>query len=325
MAVNNLYQPWRAILSMINQCLTGKTFGHDRPRYLVLQMLWGIITIPPRRAEKKSLMLFLIVDSRSLSSVIWEELTIFTKDQHLHCILLKNTSDWVISNSFPKGEKYEVFGMPIPNELILNNIRNALYYSAYLEIVTKHDQKITAEQSGKKKPATAKQPKLKPASKPAPAPEPKFIFQRRTPATEEASTGPSAQPQDDTSANIVRDSPSPSNAITGDDTDKINSGGDTEIIPFGDERGDDVANVVNLEERTAKFDEDQAGSDPVDEHVILEDPLSSTGALSLRKNLDDAFTIGDQFVNDKATEDDQEKLNVESEVVSMVTVLIYQL
>nr|GFD35751.1 hypothetical protein [Tanacetum cinerariifolium] len=33
MAVNNLYQPWRAILSMINQCLTGKTSGFDRPRY----------------------------------------------------------------------------------------------------------------------------------------------------------------------------------------------------------------------------------------------------------------------------------------------------
>ncbi|GKE43541.1 hypothetical protein Tco_1470825, partial [Tanacetum coccineum] len=44
MAVNHLYQPWRAILSMINQCLTGKTYGHDRPGYPVLQMLLGIIT-----------------------------------------------------------------------------------------------------------------------------------------------------------------------------------------------------------------------------------------------------------------------------------------
>ncbi|GKE39544.1 hypothetical protein Tco_1462949, partial [Tanacetum coccineum] len=44
MAVNHLYHPWRAILSMINQCLTSKTSGHDRPRYPVLQMLWGIIT-----------------------------------------------------------------------------------------------------------------------------------------------------------------------------------------------------------------------------------------------------------------------------------------
>ncbi|GJV12609.1 hypothetical protein Tco_1354150 [Tanacetum coccineum] len=39
MSVNALYQPWRAILSMINMCLTGKTAGHDRPRHPVLQIL----------------------------------------------------------------------------------------------------------------------------------------------------------------------------------------------------------------------------------------------------------------------------------------------
>ncbi|GJW36174.1 retrovirus-related pol polyprotein from transposon TNT 1-94 [Tanacetum coccineum] len=43
MSVNSLYQPWRAILSMINMCLTGKTVGHDRLRHPVLQILWGII------------------------------------------------------------------------------------------------------------------------------------------------------------------------------------------------------------------------------------------------------------------------------------------
>ncbi|GKD54931.1 hypothetical protein Tco_1288318, partial [Tanacetum coccineum] len=42
MSVNALYQPWRAILSMINMCLTGKTVGYDRPRHPVLQILWGI-------------------------------------------------------------------------------------------------------------------------------------------------------------------------------------------------------------------------------------------------------------------------------------------
>ncbi|GKA82398.1 hypothetical protein Tco_0789146, partial [Tanacetum coccineum] len=63
---------------------------------------------------------------------------------------------------------------------------------------------------------------------------------------------------------------------------------------------------------------------PADEHVILEDPLSSTKTLSSMKNLDDAFTIGDQFINDKSTEDGPEKLNVEAEVVFMVTVPIYQ-
>ncbi|GJZ44085.1 hypothetical protein Tco_0591340 [Tanacetum coccineum] len=347
----------------------------------------------------------------------------------------------------PKGEVDEVFGMPIPNELISNNIRNAPYYNAYLEMVAKHDQKVTTEKEGKKKTASAKQPKSKPAteksSKPAPTTKPKvtkekpskpstakppkpkpakekstkatplqkagkgkvakvrnaqgqahvggvairepvaeatrplpvvegkgkaittnelaaqsllalhipkrrsttdqFIFQRRTPATKEASIGPSAQPQDDTSANIVHDSPSPADAETGADTDRTNSGGDTEILQFGDEQGDDVTEEVNLEDKTAEIDEGQVGSDPAktpesrrlpDDNKMDEnqagpdpgekDPPSSTGTLSLMKNLEDAYTIRDQFFNDKSTEDEPGKLNVEAEVVSMVTIPIYQ-
>ncbi|GJR41878.1 hypothetical protein Tco_1309981 [Tanacetum coccineum] len=61
-----------------------------------------------------------------------------------------------------------------------------------------------------------------------------------------------------------------------------------------------------------------------DKHVLLEDPLSSIGTLSSMKNLEDAYAIGDQFINDKSTDDEPGKLNVEAEVVSMVTVPIYQ-
>ncbi|GKD45743.1 retrovirus-related pol polyprotein from transposon TNT 1-94, partial [Tanacetum coccineum] len=42
MSVNALYQPWRAILSMINMCLTGKTIEYYRLRHPVLQILCGI-------------------------------------------------------------------------------------------------------------------------------------------------------------------------------------------------------------------------------------------------------------------------------------------
>nr|GEV01571.1 putative ribonuclease H-like domain-containing protein [Tanacetum cinerariifolium] len=77
----------------------------------------------------------------------------------------------------PKGEKDKVFRILIPNELISNNIRNATYYGAYLEMVSKHNRRIAAEKEGKKKPTTAKQPKPKPAneksSKPAPVPKTK--------------------------------------------------------------------------------------------------------------------------------------------------------
>ncbi|GJX32246.1 hypothetical protein Tco_0242101 [Tanacetum coccineum] len=383
-----------------------------------------------------------------------------------------------------KGEEDEVFGIQIPKELITNNIRNTPYYSAYLEMVAKHDHKFTTEEGGmkksvskvdqSKKPTTAKQPKpvsskqskpapakqLKPmkekSTKPTPSkkaskgkvrkvrkgksslqlvneeeqpePEPKpepepqgeevdydlqqeiqislesfqppvvgvafrkpvscitqklptvegkgkdiatdeqvaqslldlhnpkkksttdqFFLQRRTPAIEEASTRPSTQPEDDTSANIVHDTPSPISAYT----DKTNNEGDTEILNIGKEQGEDVANKVDLEEKTAEIDEDRDGSDPGkipesrpppervlmeedqagpnprqshvalfgpdlepmhddffatvypqvhkslkhldEEHVYLENPLSSTGTLSSIKNLDN-FTFASSFV-----------------------------
>nr|GFB59933.1 hypothetical protein [Tanacetum cinerariifolium] len=63
---------------------------------------------------------------------------------------------------------------------------------------------------------------------------------------------------------------------------------------------------------------------PVDEHVILEEPLSLSGTVSSMKNLDDVYTIRDQFINDKSTEDEPGKLNVKPKVISMVTVSIHQ-
>nr|GEZ29490.1 hypothetical protein [Tanacetum cinerariifolium] len=41
---NDLFQPWRALLTIINLCLMGKTSGFERPRAPVLQILWGVVT-----------------------------------------------------------------------------------------------------------------------------------------------------------------------------------------------------------------------------------------------------------------------------------------
>nr|GEV84429.1 hypothetical protein [Tanacetum cinerariifolium] len=111
-----------------------------------------------------------------------------------------------------------------------------------------------------------------------------FIFQRRTPTIKVSSSRPSAQAQYDTSANIVRDSPSPADAETGVASEKTNSRGDTEILQIDEEQGKDVDEQVNLEEKTDELDQSQAGSDP----------------------------------------DELEKPNVKAEVVSMVTVPVYQ-
>ncbi|GJU42122.1 hypothetical protein Tco_1195079 [Tanacetum coccineum] len=40
---NDMLQPWRALTTIINLCLMGKTSGFERQRALVLQILWGII------------------------------------------------------------------------------------------------------------------------------------------------------------------------------------------------------------------------------------------------------------------------------------------
>nr|GEV70428.1 hypothetical protein [Tanacetum cinerariifolium] len=42
------------------------------------------------------------------------------------------------------------------------------------------------------------------------------------------------------------------------------------------------------------------------------------------KNLNDAFTFGGQFIDEKSTEDELGKANVDTEVESMVTIPIYQ-
>nr|GEX19447.1 retrovirus-related Pol polyprotein from transposon TNT 1-94 [Tanacetum cinerariifolium] len=95
------------------------------------------------------------------------------------------------------------------------------------------------------------------ATQPLPVVEDQYIFQRRIPVTEETSTKPSKQPEDDALANIIRDTLSPVDAET------------------------DVANKEDIEGKTAKIDEGQAGSElgktlesrPLPEYVRLEEDL----------------------------------------------------
>ncbi|GJW12291.1 hypothetical protein Tco_1578118 [Tanacetum coccineum] len=40
---NDMFQPWWALTTIINLCLTGKTSGFERPRAPMLQILWGVV------------------------------------------------------------------------------------------------------------------------------------------------------------------------------------------------------------------------------------------------------------------------------------------
>ncbi|GJZ26306.1 hypothetical protein Tco_0570559 [Tanacetum coccineum] len=311
MAVNNLYQPWRAILSMINQCLTGKTSGFDRPRNLVLQMLWGIIT--SKNVDYAELM--------------WEEFV-----EAMQTFLTDKAN---LSTVPQKGKKTKPHVIPYCRftKLIichLGRTHNIHQRSASPFHLAEEDHRLGNLN---------------------------FIpkgedDERQTLATKEASTRPSTQPQDYASANIVHDSLSYADAETGADKDKTNSGGQAGSDPGKIPESRPPPEQVLMEEDQAgrqtrrkpcwplagqtlspTHDEFMTNVYPnvheslkflADEHVILEVPLSSSGTLSSMKNLDDAFTIGDPFLNDKSTKYEPGKLNVEAEVVSMVTVPIYQ-
>ncbi|GJU36765.1 hypothetical protein Tco_1185119, partial [Tanacetum coccineum] len=78
---NYVYQPWRSILSLLNQCLTGKTSGSDKPRNPVLQMLWGIVTQTnvdhdkPRHPVLQMLWGIVTQTNVDHAELIWEEFT----------------------------------------------------------------------------------------------------------------------------------------------------------------------------------------------------------------------------------------------------------
>ncbi|GKB86848.1 hypothetical protein Tco_0959120, partial [Tanacetum coccineum] len=138
--------------------------------------------------------------------------------------------------------------------------------------------------------------------------------------------------KDDTSMNVVHDTPSPVDAETGVDTEKSNSEADTKILNVGEEQGEDVSNMVALEERTVELDEGQArsdpgktpesrpplkedlaGSNPRQSHVVQAGPnpehiYENFFTTVYPQNLDDAYTFGDQFLNDKSPKDEPGKI-----------------
>ncbi|GJV31451.1 hypothetical protein Tco_1391851 [Tanacetum coccineum] len=194
-----------------------------------------------------------------------------------------------------------------------------------------------------------------------------FILQRRDQAPHDLTTGPSSQPQDNTSEKVVHESSSIA------DLEQTKSETEDTAPKVDKEQGEVTSTIVTSGVGISVRTENQAGSDPgqghealagsnlepmqedsgpgkehvalagpnpehmdedfyataypkvhenlklrTDEHVILENPESSSATLSSMKNLDETDNFGDQFLNDKPTEDDQEKTNVVDETDSII-------
>ncbi|GJW61173.1 hypothetical protein Tco_0110508 [Tanacetum coccineum] len=163
--VNYVYQPWRAILTLIT---------------LINQLLWeeftqGIQTFFSHKAShkaslkdpKKKAVHLLIPYGRFTKMIIYYLGS--TSDVHKrsesHCHLLGD--DFLLGNLkfISKGETNEVFGMAIPKQLITQAIQQSSYYPKYLEMVAKNTKKTPQDSASKQpEPATKRAPPKKPTT-----------------------------------------------------------------------------------------------------------------------------------------------------------------
>nr|GEV24605.1 Gag-Pol polyprotein [Tanacetum cinerariifolium] len=182
---NDMFQPWRALTTIINLCLTGKTSEFERPRALVLQILWG----------KKATLIV-------ISSIRFTKLIIYYL-QRKHKFHPRPNSPLYFPNEqlvlgylkfSAKGTKREVFWMPIPGNLITTNIQGKPYYQEYLEKVAKHQRYLFGEKGSdpdspvlkpakatKKSKSSAPKADLRPPPSPARRSKSGLVTKRRKP------------------------------------------------------------------------------------------------------------------------------------------------
>nr|GEV61894.1 retrovirus-related Pol polyprotein from transposon TNT 1-94 [Tanacetum cinerariifolium] len=189
------YQAWRAILSLINMCLTGKTARYDKPRHHVLQILWGIIhhsnndyaeriwekfvqsiqtfltgrknLTTASRGKKKSSHL-LIPSVRFTKLIIHHLKTKYNIHPRTGSPFHYSHKEYVLNTlKFVRKDGREIFGMPIPDALLTDAIKGAPFYCGYLEHVAEYQRYLDAERSKAKEEVVPESPKATKVTKPA--------------------------------------------------------------------------------------------------------------------------------------------------------------
>ncbi|GJW07373.1 hypothetical protein Tco_1569796, partial [Tanacetum coccineum] len=167
-----------------------------------------------------------------------------------------------------------------------------------------------------------------------------FILVRCDQAPHDSTTGPSSQPEDDTSEKLVHESSSTTDSkLIKSETEAARSdlgkahealAGPDPIPMQKDQTGSDSGKVhVSLTGSNPEHIDEEflATAYPkvhenlkliTDERVIEDNPESHSGSMSSMKNLEDTDNFGDQFLYDKPTEDEQEKSKVIDESDSTI-------
>nr|GFC14300.1 histone deacetylase 14 [Tanacetum cinerariifolium] len=180
-----------------------------------------------------------------------------------------------------KGEKDEVFGMPIPKELITEVIQQSPYYQQYLEMYV---YKLTAKESVKKKTfhqLINEEKQVHP--KPEPQVEDEEYDLQRAQITRQLlmveGKGKGIATDEQAALSLldlhkpkkkIRDTSSPTDAKIGADTDKTNNEGDTEILNARSDLGKTLESRPPPEH--VLMEKDQAGPNPGQSSVALAGP-----------------------------------------------------
>ncbi|GKE02790.1 hypothetical protein Tco_1390773, partial [Tanacetum coccineum] len=172
MSVNALYQPWRAILSMINMYLTGKAAGFDRPRHPeeFVQSIQTFLTdrknLATKARRKKKALHLLIPNVRFTKLIIYHLRTKHNIHPRIGSPLYYSHEESVLNTlRFVRKDGKEVFGMPIPEALLTDEITSAPYYSRYLEYVPEYQRCLDEEHSKAEEEDVTESPKAANATK----------------------------------------------------------------------------------------------------------------------------------------------------------------
>nr|GEX92783.1 hypothetical protein [Tanacetum cinerariifolium] len=159
LSVNALYQPWRAILPMINMCLTGKTARYDMPRHLE-ESYYGL------RKKKKTT--YLLIPSVRFTKLIIHHLKTKHNIHPRTGLTLHHSYEENILNTlmFVGKDGIEIFGMSIPDALLTDEIKGAPYYGKYQGHVAKYQQYLEAEHGKAEEGGATESPKATKVTKP---------------------------------------------------------------------------------------------------------------------------------------------------------------
>nr|GEV09024.1 retrovirus-related Pol polyprotein from transposon TNT 1-94 [Tanacetum cinerariifolium] len=275
--------------------LTGKTSSNDKPRHPVLQMLWGIVT----RTN---------VDYAEL---LWEEFvqaiqTFFSHRANLNIHFKKPTPHVVPYYRFTKliiyylGSIHNNYRRPVsPVHITIND-----FLLGNLKFVPK-GERMSSKGKRSDRVVDEADEEPQPASEP-PVDDDEYNLQRSIQLSLE-----SFQPPIDGVA--IREPASDEDHARSNPRQSHMARAGLNPDPMHE---DFIATVyLKVHESLKRITK---------EHVFLENPPRSSKTLSSMKNLDDAFTYGDQFLNVKPMKEEPGKANVETKVESMVTVPIHQ-